>query len=101
MFRRLIAYLSEKDPAQGRYNAEVARSIKELQDQVILGGTIITDQALTASTTLVTHKLGRVPRGWIVLGRNAAQVIYDNQDPDKDFLYLRAGGNVTATIYVF
>lgn len=99
--KRLNAYLSEKDPSQGRYNAEVAREVKTLQDQLLLGGTLLVDQAVTATEARVAHKLGRVPRGWIVIGRNAAQVIYDNQDPDKDFLYLRAGGNVTATIYVF
>ena len=76
-----------------------------VMDSSILDGILITGQDLASGTTsIISHKLGRPIKGWVVVGKNAAQHVYDvqssNDNPDK-FLYLTAGGTVTVDLWVF
>jgi hypothetical protein len=70
----------------------------------ILNGRLVEDLALSTSTTMLEHGLGRRPLGFIVVRSSAAQTVYvyeaDNTIPDRT-LPLRAGGSVTCSLWVF
>ena len=47
----------------------------------------------------IEHGLGRVPRGYLVVSRATANVVYDGVSPsDQNYIYLRANGALTAKI---
>lgn len=57
--------------------------------------------ALINGTTIVSHKLGRVPQGWIVVDANAAATIYRSADFNETTLALTSNAAVTVTLEVF
>jgi hypothetical protein len=93
------------DPDLNRVQQRLQDALLPVMDASIIDGLLITDQDLVSGTTsIISHKLGRPIRGWIVVGKNAAQHVYDvqssNENPEK-FLYLTAGGTVTVDLWVF
>lgn len=73
-------------------------------DNPIVQGHILSNVALTTGTNTINHKLGRKLQGWIVVGRNNASTIYDNQaaNPNPQLnLILTASAGVTVNLYVF
>ena len=53
---------------------------------------------------IVPHKLNRVPKGYIVIGRNANAMIYTSSTTNtapKAYMILKASGTVTADILFF
>ena len=69
-------------------------------DQELVSGVLIKDIDVGTSDTVVNHKLGRTPLGWIVVKRNENAVIYEsattNNNKDK-FLILKASSVTTDT----
>ena len=59
------------------------------------------DLDLSTTELKIPHGLGRRPSGFIVLTRDAAQVIYESSTSDVTFINLKAGGAVTADVWVF
>ena len=93
------------DPDLNRVQERLQDALMPVMDSSILDGILITGQDLASGTTsIISHKLGRPIKGWVVVGKNAAQHVYDvqssNDNPDK-FLYLTAGGTVTVDLWVF
>ena len=93
------------DPDLNRVQERLQDTLMPVMDASILDGLLITGQDLASGTTsIISHKLGRPIKGWIVVGKNAAQHVYDvqssNDNPEK-FLYLTAGGAVTVDLWVF
>lgn len=80
-------------------------TLRPVTDSSIVDGLLIEDIDLASGTTKkIAHKLGRNMIGWIVVGRNAAQHVYDANAGKSDldqFLYLTAGGTVTVNVWVF
>jgi len=94
--------LSTKDKVLDR----VQNNIEIFSDSVIknplLDGMLLEDIALTTTETQVNHKLGRVPNGWIIVKKNAAQDVYESGTTLTDrFLSLTAAGTVTVSLWVF
>lgn len=62
---------------------------------------IVTGVTLTTSQVAIEHTLGRTPIGYLVLQRDAAQVVYNGTSRwNKTTIYLRAGGTVVCDIAV-
>jgi hypothetical protein len=82
-----------------------------LQDAVIpavnylLGNTLKTneyiDVALSSTETLVSHKLGRVPVGYVVVSVNAGAVVYVSTEATEATIGLKSSASCTARIIFF
>ena len=74
-------------------------------NSVIINGVILEDiDLVSGSFTSVEHKLGRKPRGYLVIRKSAAQTVYEevgDYDSRKLFLKLRASGSITINLWVF
>ncbi len=58
----------------------------------------------SASTTLVKHGLGRKPRGWVVISRDANSTVWEdttNTASRKVWLPLKCSADVTVKLLVF
>lgn len=65
---------------------------------------LITDVALLTGTNIINHKLGQKLKGYVVVLKSAASIIYDSQQtnpsPDKT-LILNASADATISLLVF
>ena len=94
--------LKTKDPELDRVQTNIGELSTQLEMVPLLDGHILKDIALSTSATMVEHKLGRKPLGWIIVRKNAAQDIYESGSSlDTKYLTLTAAGTVTASIWVF
>ena len=79
--------------------------ITPVLNSVIIDGVILEDiDLVSGSFTSIEHKLGRKPRGYLIIRRSTAQTVYEDAgdyDNRKLFLKLRASGSVTVNLWVF
>ena len=79
--------------------------INPVLNSVIVDGVILEDiDLVSGSFTDIEHKLGREPRGYLVIRKSAAQTVYEevgDYDNRKLFIKLRASGSVTVNLWVF
>ena len=71
----------------------------------IIDGVVLEDIDLVSTGfTSIEHKLGRKPRGYLVIRKSAAETVYEDAgdyDNRKLFMKLRASGSVTVNLWVF
>ena len=83
----------------------VEEVLTPVTNSVIIDGVILEDiDLVSGSFTSIEHKLGRKPRGYLVIRKSAAQTVYEevgDYDSRKLFLKLRASGTVTVNLWVF
>ena len=79
--------------------------ITPVLNSAIIDGVIVEDVILNSSTfTNIKHKLGRKPRGYIVIRKSAAQTVFEeagDYENRKLFLKLKASGTVTVNLWIF
>ena len=79
--------------------------INPVLNSAIIDGVILEDIDLVSTGfTSVEHKLGRKPRGYLVIRKSAAETVYEDvgdYDNRKLFIKLRASGSVTVNLWVF
>ena len=79
--------------------------ITPVLNSAIIDGVIVEDVILNSSTfTDIKHKLGRKPRGYIVIRKSAAQTVFEeagDYENRKLFLKLKASGTVTVNLWIF
>ena len=79
--------------------------INPVLNSAIIDGVILEDiDLVSGSFTSVEHKLGRKPRGYLVIRKSAAETVYEDvgdYDNRKLFIKLRASGSVTVNLWVF
>ena len=79
--------------------------INPVLNSAIIDGVILEDIDLVSTGfTSIEHKLGRKPRGYLVIRKSAAQTVYEeagDYDNRKLFIKLRASGTVTVNLWVF
>lgn len=77
---------------------------KLTQNVPLLDGRLVTDVALSGTTTRVEHGLSRRPQGWVVVGKSADARVWDMQSSNNlqdRYLDLRASGAVTVALWIF
>tara|TARA_R100001082_G_C4315938_1_gene138970 strand:- start:502 stop:831 length:330 start_codon:yes stop_codon:yes gene_type:complete len=89
-----------RDVTQTQSNVNTV--VKQISNSPIIDGVIIKDVSFVGSTdTIVNHKLGREPLGFIVIGQKQGDVVYEstttNNNRDK-FLILKKDTVSTPTI---
>jgi len=102
---RSFEKVSISNPEIQNLQYRLEETLRPVTDSSIIDGRVISDIDLASGTsTKIAHKLGRKLRGWIVVGRSAAQHVYDENSGETDldtFLHLTAGGTVTVSIWIF
>lgn len=87
---------------EDQYQREAREAIKRL-DQPGTRRLTVGPQALSGTTTLVRHGLGKIPIGWIIIDKNAQADVW--RDPaiasTNDIIALKASGAVTVTLQVW
>lgn len=67
----------------------------QLLDGILLKGLVV-------NTSLqLSHKLGRIPQGYIIVSKNANANVWNDIPFTKDFINLNSSGNVTIDMWVF
>jgi hypothetical protein len=66
------------------------------------GKTLTLTFSASATDTALTHGLGRVPTGYIILKRSASMTVYDGSAAwTSQLMYLRASATGSVTVLVF
>lgn len=88
-----------------KVQSNIEQFIVPFLNSEIINGVLLKDVVLDSSkTNLISHKLGRKPQGWIVIGKNANSVIWDSQSSntkEDKILELLCSANVTINLWVF
>lgn len=91
------------DPTLMRVQDSIADVINKIPDFIYYTQLIGPFHLITGDNVL-SHKLGQVLQGWIVIKRSSAATLFDKQAsnpvPDKT-LILNASTNVTVSLLVF
>ena len=87
-----------RDVTQTQSN--VNSSVKQIANSPIIDGVLIKNIDVGTTDTVINHKLGREPLGWIIVRKNEAGEIYEsttvNNNRDK-FLLLKASTGAPST----
>lgn len=80
--------------------SNVNTAVRQIANSPIIDGVLIKNIDVGTTDTVVNHKLGREPLGWIIVRKNEAGEIYEsttvNNNRDK-FLLLRGSTATTDT----
>ena len=80
----------------------IEQVLKPILNSAIIDGVLIKDIDVGTSDTIVNHKLGRPPLGWLIVKRNENAVIYESATTNNDrnrFLILQASSATTDTYF--
>lgn len=102
---RHLQKIQTDDPVLGRLQDAIANAYDPLTEASIVNGRHIAGIALTTGgATLVDHKLGRKPLGYIPVLKSADCRIWDNQAtnlmPERT-LALQTSANVIVSLWVY
>lgn len=97
---RSFKQVNTNDRVLQRIQDNVDDAIRSVITSPILDGRLIVGMALNVGDNGLEHKLNRVPRGYIIVDKNANSNIYTTSKDDK-FLTLNVGVAITASIWVF
>ena len=83
-----------------QFQAAVEDTVSQLNQVPILDGILLTDVSVGTSQTIVNHKLGRKPRGYMVVSQSALATVA-NQAFTSDAIPMVASTPVTLSLWVF
>ena len=102
---RSFERISVTDPEIQNLQYRLEETLRPVTSSSVIDGNLIEDISLASGTTSkIAHKLDRRPIGWIIVGKDAAQHVYDVNSGKTDldtYIHLTAGGTVTVNIWVF
>ena len=102
---RSFERISVTDPEIQDLQYRLEETLRPVTSSSVIDGNLIEDISLASGTTSkIAHKLGRKLIGWIIVGKDAAQHVYDVNSGKTDldtYIHLTAGGTVTVNIWVF
>lgn len=91
--------LNIKDQVLARFQLNLERFFFQLYDNILLKGELIEGVDLSGSTE-VSHSLGRTPRGFLVVDKDAAATIH-KESANSTKITLNASSACVASIWVF
>ena len=80
--------------------SNINTAIQQIANSAIINGVVVKGADLGTGDTIVSHKLGREPIGWIVIRKNEAGEVYESTtaNPNRDkFLILKGSAATTNT----
>lgn len=93
-----------QDPSAQRYQDSAQLSFTRLADIPFLDGVLVENIAIiTGAAKLVSHGLGREPRGWLVVKKNANATVWETTTmiSYQNQMTLNSSANVTLSLWVF
>jgi hypothetical protein len=104
MSKKTFKKIFTNDFSMQKIQDNVQGELNRLNASPFQDGIFVKSVSLTTSDTKVEHKLSRVPMGYVVTNKNAAQTVYTstsvNNKPEL-FLILKASGSVTVDLYIY
>lgn len=73
---------------------------KQLNDNPLLDGRLFQNLTISTSGKAISHNLGRVPKGWIIVRNTGSDRIWET-GKDKNHLNLDCDGSTTFSIWIF
>jgi hypothetical protein len=93
---------SFKDQNLSQMQQNIDEAFKQYSRLPFVDGNEIKEVALVTGANSITHKLGRVYRGYFILRKTAAGDVYEGTNDDKlNFLVLQSTANMTVDLWVF
>lgn len=98
-----IPLLKTGNQAMDLWQTRVKSQIDPLLSNKIIQGDLVQDASLSPGSNTITHNLGKIPVGWIVVDINASANVWRSADFDKDTLTLTssAAGPIIVSLWVF
>lgn len=97
--------LDSASPELNKVQEYVQRSVDPVSKSPIIDGTILRSVELKAGQNNdIDHRLGRPPRGWVLIRLRADSRVWDDQDKNtlsRNTLRLLCSSNVTVDLWVF
>jgi hypothetical protein len=85
-----------------RAQDRIIEYIKSLQASPLSTARLLTDVAIATSATTVYHGLGRVPRGWSIVGLQTMAIIWETSTArNVSAITLQSSAAATVDILVF
>jgi hypothetical protein len=102
LFIQSLKRLFFPDSTISRFQDNLTEFTEQLVQNKLLKGNYFEDITIGTSATLVEHKLGVKPMGYLIAKQNASATIFniESQTDDK-FLALQASTSVKISIWVF
>ena len=72
---------------------------REIQDELLYG--VTQTVAVSTTTVNVSHKLGKVPQGWVIVDKDADINVWRDGDMTASFLSLKADGTGNIKVRIF
>ena len=97
------AFVKQIDPQNSNITqtqSNVNTALKQIANSAIIDGVLIKGVNVGTADTIVNHKLGREPLGWIVVRKNEAGEVYESSTVNKNrdkVLILRGSTATTDT----
>ncbi len=92
--------IQPSDPQLRAVQDNIIEIVERLCKQQILDGVVLENVVIGTALTPVSHKLMRIPIGYLIISKNGPGDIYD-VGRDSNFLNLQSSVAVTAKIWVF
>jgi hypothetical protein len=100
MALRALKESSPTDPQAARLQENIKQFIGQLNKSIFIDGNLVENIIIGTGDTKIEHKLGRVPKGFIVTDLAANTNIW-RTGYDSRFITLRAGTQTSISIWVF
>ncbi len=84
-----------------KVNTLWASAINPFLANPLLQGNLILNQVMVNGSNSISHKLGRMPRGWYVVDQNASANFYRSQPFNSTSLILTSSAACTISLWVF
>lgn len=99
---RQVGTINSPDEIFNRFQDEVAAKVNDVLSSPLLNGKFLKAEVLkAASPVVVTHGLGRLPQGWIIIDRTAAATPWRSAPSTKQTITLSTSADVTVALWVF
>ena len=99
-FRAIVATADVVVDVLNRSTRAIEATLRSIEKIEILGGVLITSVAVSTTPVAIAHKLGRRPRGWVVVDDNTGVIVWRTAS-DAQFLTLDASASATISLWVF
>jgi hypothetical protein len=87
------------DPDLTRLQENIRQVLSPITSNMLLDGKIDSYKVVSGSNS-ITHKLGRKPNGYILVGKSGYGDFY-HTSMNEDYLVLQANAAITLTLYIF
>ena len=104
MPRTNFTQIWSKEQEVTRLQSHLKTVLNPLLELPISDGVLIKDLTVNTTDTLIEHKLGRKPEGFLITGLKSNSVIYESataNDEAARLIILIASATATADIYFF